>query len=55
MEVRVTPTAFWLGPAGIDESRSTEDVDEAASFDSDSVTGYGEKYLNTTSELKAPR
>jgi hypothetical protein len=49
-EVRVTPSTFWLGPAGVDGSRGVED--EAASFDSDSVTGYGEKYLNTVLELK---
>ena len=46
MEVRATPSTFWLGPAGVDESRGAED--EAASLLSESVTGYGEKYLNTT-------
>lgn len=46
MEVRATPSTFWLGPAGVDESRGVED--EAASLLSESVTGYGEKYLNTT-------
>lgn len=50
IEVRVTPSTFWLGPAGVDGSRGAED--EAASLDSDSVTGYGEKYLNTVFELK---
>jgi len=50
VEVRVTPSTFWLGPAGVDGSRGAED--EAASLDSDSVTGYGEKYLNTVFELK---
>lgn len=44
IEARLTPSTFWLGPAGVDESRGAED--EAASLDSDSVTGYGEKYLN---------
>lgn len=37
MEVRATPTTFWLVSAGADGSRCVED--EAASFDSDSVTG----------------
>ena len=50
IEVRATPSTFWLGPAGVDGSRVAED--EMASFDSDSVTGYGEKYLNTIFELK---
>jgi hypothetical protein len=51
-EDRVTPSTFWLGPAGVDESRGAED--EAVSLDSDSVTGYGEKYLDTTFGLEEP-
>ena len=49
MVVRATPTAFWLDPAGVDGPRGT--VDEAASLDSDSVTGYGEKYLNVQAQM----
>ena len=52
MVARATPCTFWLGSAGVDASRGAED--EAASLDSDSVTGYGEKYLNTIFELEDP-
>lgn len=49
MEARATPRTFWLGPVDADESRGA--VDEAASLVSESVTGYGEKYLNPIPNL----
>lgn len=49
MEARATPSTFWLDPAGVDGPRGA--IDEAASLDSDSVTGYGEKYLNTQAQM----
>ena len=49
MEVRATPSTFWLDPEGVDEPRGA--VDEVESLDSDSVTGYGEKYLNTKAQM----
>jgi len=52
MEARATPSTFWLGPADVDGSRGVED--EPASLDSNSVTGYGEKYLNVISNKKSP-
>ena len=45
VEVRATPGTFGLDPEGADGPRGV--ADEVVSFDSDSVTGYGEKYLKT--------